>query len=1118
MIKRLGKIWRKPQSLFLAVLIPVLAVLSFAGERTMNVQASAGPSAVSGPVTVGELKAEKMESNGSSSIEVPMYTMEEGKPMGYYQFSGGDIINIDDQTFEGLPYRFARAEIRLLEGATWKVYPINYYDKIGDRRYYSVDNGDGPAQDFEIANEVPDTAEVSFRFQLNTKEYKVNVIDDKKAEGFGLEFILGFTEADGSFYARHSTHVKVKLTYPAGYHTVEAPGITPVGIIFGDASLQISKSEDEAKREITYSFIYPDKSLDMTVVGDRDDGPLICGVYEGTGNMQNTEAGDSWIRKTDETGSYSQGDPYYGTNYGGDYQAGRLSKPRGSETKEVLMGTGNKTISTGTFGSSDVLHFEYHMKRAGGNGSPTSPLFFFWPSPTLTLSYFPNGVDYSAKEPIINETFNFWDPSWEDTSDTGAAQITENYTAGNGAQIKIEVKKAHLVTTGTVHYDFRAIITISNMKNSFYLQTQSASSVQGSHYFRGLDKVSLATAADKGDSYLMLDPNDTGGAGGSQVKKAIKPGGVFLDKQSIANKEYPSGTGIPGAADDQYSFKFGVTPEWGYTHPRVLSFDENGEVTGQRAETIEAEMGGTLTPGSYSWFNEDFKNRGEISPFQYVLFMRVSDKGGKHSQRAIDITTEKISGQIVNNAEFVDENNPDNVIVKGDGSFDLLEDNNRIVFSDGFKAPKREGETFVGFTIEIKAKDNPFLNPDKVVKTLYKNKEDTDYFRPGDTVSLADYYRRDSADLLDIWKEGKGLNADEQERLELLMYTAKLELNIKLNYKPGENVEGSFVTGHVNKYLQDVEAPGLSYLDTASDSKSTKAIIGTNIVFSKFAETYDNAADHHTYYLNSDNTTSVPKVTEDDQELARVAYDRGLTVTYLEEDGSPFTGIEDPTVYRTYDGHNRAAIQFPTASQCPAGKVLDYWTVKELDDSGGWVPKPGYMIKQGAEPAAYEFASGPGANNKSIQLQAVWKDITPDSYITIPRNILLSEAGTNLQPEDKYAGVKVTIGYEPVNGNEKEVNVDVLKSFDLSLEDNPAETIKVFSYDAGGNKLDAPGTGGSYARAGTLGGTARSKDIWFNTETRDGNGTYKGTFSISSDPSDTGQGTLFYISAVSPSP
>ncbi|MBO1722760.1 hypothetical protein, partial [Extibacter sp. GGCC_0201] len=82
----------------------------------------------------------------------------------------------------------------------------------------------------------------------------------------------------------------------------------------------------------------------------------------------------------------------------------------------------------------------------------------------------------------------------------------------------------------------------------------------------------------------------------------------------------------------------------------------------------------------------------------------------------------------------------------------------------------------------------------------------------------------------------------------------------------------------------------------------------------------------------------------------------------------------------------------------------------------------------------------------------------------------------------------------------------------------PAETIKVFSYDAGGNKLDAPGTGGSYARAGTLGGTARSKDIWFNTETRDGNETYKGTFSISSDPSDTGQGTLFYISAVSPSP
>ncbi|MBO1722756.1 hypothetical protein HJV72_18870, partial [Extibacter sp. GGCC_0201] len=580
----------------------------------MNVQASAGPSAVSETVTVGELKAEKMESNGSSSIEVPMYTMEEGKPMGYYQFSGGDIINIDDQTFEGLPYRFARAEIRLLEGATWKVYPINYYDKIGDRRYYSVDNGDGPAQDFEIANEVPDTAEVSFRFLLNTKEYNVNVIDDKKAEGFGLEFILGFTEADGSFYARHDTHVKVKLTYPAGYHTVEAPGITPVGIIFGDASLQISRSEDEAKREITYSFIYPDKSLDMTVVGDRDEGPLICGVYEGTGNMQSTEAGDSWIRKTDDAGGYSEGDPYYGTDYyGKDYLTRGASKPRGSDTKKVLMGTGEKEISTGTFGSGDVMHFEYRMKRAGGRGTADSPKFFFWPSPTLTLSYFPNGADYSASHPI-NETFNFWDPSWEDTSDTGAAQITESYTAGNGAQIKIEVKKAQLITDTTVHYDFRAIVTISNMKNSFYLQTQSSSSVQGSHYFRGLDKVSIEAAGDEADSYLMLDPNDTGGAGGSRNKRTIRPGGVFLDKQSIANKEYPSGTGIPGAADDQYSFKFGVTPEWGYTHPRILSFDENGEVTGQRAETIEAETGGTLALGSYSWFNEDFKNRGEISP------------------------------------------------------------------------------------------------------------------------------------------------------------------------------------------------------------------------------------------------------------------------------------------------------------------------------------------------------------------------------------------------------------------------------------------------------------------------------------------------------------------------
>lgn len=1093
------------------------------GEQTENIQVKIESLKALNSMTIKDLKLKKSAYRASSPISVPMYTDDKINFIGNYSFPGGSIEGISDQTFQGLPYTFAKAEIEIREGASLKSYPINYYDEVDGNYYYSIANTNGLPSDFDIAYEVPQGANISFYFQLNTQEYTVHV-NDRQAEGFQLNFLSGIKRDDtGSLNARYHSLVKIELTYPSGYYVENAPADkSNVGIVFSNSSLQVSSVRDNKERTIIYTFTYPDEPLTMTVAGDPETTGLIYGIYDGTSSFQPKESGQSWWKATDVDGNYTAGDPYYGA----DFNNGQMRVIDGT-SKNILVNGTSKAIATGTFDSSQDLDFEYRYFRFNQLARPP---YFFWPSPILNISYFPNGTDYSTGTPIT-ETFQLWDPSWRvDPSAVPAdTPIVKQYTAQNGAKITITVKRAvyplKIAAGGIIELyppDYTVHVKIENMKNSFYLRTQGSGSVQGPHYFRELENVSVS--ADDSYFYNSGDKEDGGADPAGIQKKDITVGGMFLDKLALYNQNMPNGSRIPWEAGNNAFFKFHITPKWGYTNPRIESYEgtsntpvmTNKPIEVEREELAEANPGtayDSLEYGKYSWFHPD-QTRSDISPFQYSLYMSVGSLTSKHDMRAIDIKTDKITGVVTNNSSFPISADQPNQIIEGDGTFDLLT-KDHIIFSNDFQAPKQDGKIFVGFIAHIKAPGNPLL-PADYERVLYKDLANTEYFRPGDSINVSDYFRRDSEALLNTWNTTHSFTDNEKNRLAFFMYTKEMQVTIELVYRTGGSAEGDFVTGYVNKYMQNIEDPSLTYLSTPSDTKSVSMISGAHIIFSDFAHSFLNTADGYTYYLNMNNTTSLKQVPPSDQEVARVAYDRGLTVEYAQSDGSPFTGLSDTAVYKTYNGSNRAIIKYPDESQYPLGKAFDYWTVEELDNHGNWITKPNVELKESTIPTTYDFSSGICANNKSIRLKAVWKDIMPDAYISIPKTIRLSEQGSNLPSAKDYAGAKVTIAYQSVNGSDKQVYVDVLKTFELSLVGDESKKIAVHSYDENGNLLTAPGINEKYARIGEFGSIAgsTSKNIWFNTPSLKNNDTYAGTFAINSNPLNVGQSVLFYISAV----
>ena len=935
----------------------------------------------------------------------------------------------------------------------------------------------------------------------------------------------------GIYYANSTAPVKVQLTYPVGYYVKNPPpGQDAVGISFNfeNPALEPEVTSDPKERTVTYAFNYPDQPVTMTVVGDKDTGKLTYGLYDGTSSMQNyKEIGETTWTATDAAGNYTPEDVRYGASNNNDVYLLGMQVLGGASTPVAIKAGVTKDIATGTFNSDQALDFEYVSSRY----STGSPPFYMWPAPTLNLCYFPNGEDYSAGTPIV-ETIPLWDPGQTVDPDDPTAHppmTLEPYTAANGAKITITVEESVFTNkslkTGfkpTAPYpSYKAHVKIENMKNSFYLKTQSSSSVQGPHYFRNLENISLGSVNGQYDTcYLDSDTKNNNGDGGDDKLisfKSIAPGGIFIDKLAVYNRNIPDGK-VPWAADTDAFFKFEITPKWGYTNPRIESYgaDPTPIMTNVPIEiqNKEENHNATLPLGSYSWFNPN-QNRKDVSSFQYTMFMPVESLKTKHDMRAIDVKTDKITLDIQNNGTA-----PNNIVVPGTNgtTFDLLE-NDKITFNPNYQAPEKPGQTFVGFTGEITAPDNKLLPPDyKLV--LAKSLDNSVYFRPGDTVSISDYFRRDAGILLDSWNTKKTLNETEQERLNLLMYSGNLKVKFTPIYKEGTSTGGQTLTGEVNKYLQNVTAAGTTaaqYNTTAFDRKTVEVITGSKITFTNFAETYDNPADGYTYYHNAATSVIKHEITQPDEELASVKYDRGLEVLYQKDKNVPFKDISDTKVYRTYDGSNKAVIKFPTVDQYPAGKAFDHWTVEELDDSGQWIQKPGLELSAGQTPTVYSFSSGPDANNKSIRLTAVWKDIAPEYFVSIPMNIVLTENNSNLNdPDQKHAGSGVTISYQQVYGNDKAINVDVLKSFDLTSVNDPGKTVEVTACDEDGSPLQSSAADSRYVSVALLGssgasGAVQTEKLWFNTVSQSGNEIYKGTFNAGSSLA-SGETPLFYIS------
>ncbi|WP_394924318.1 hypothetical protein [uncultured Robinsoniella sp.] len=1054
-------------------------------------------------LTIGKLRSMKQNAAANVDLSVPIYRDYDQSLMGYYSFPGGNIENIEDQVFFGLPYQFTRAEVVIGQGANSKSYHINYYDTVNGIEYYGLANeSDETVPDYQIAYELPDDAVVKFIYSLRTNEHRINVVNT--LPDFNVEFLYGAESgADGEFTSRFNNPVKVKLTYPTGYCVTADNGKTPVGIAFSDPDLSVTSVSNLDERTIIYDFICPDSDLELTVTGDEDMEPLTYGVYDNTSGFGRLEEGENYIKVLNADGTYVDGSTWYGCD-------GRIREQavRGGTSKKALITNTNgssvpteKNTATGTFSSGEDLYFEYYMDRF----ERARVHYIYWPSPVLTFNYYPSGMDYSTSIPL-SKSIVMWNPGWNVGTD-----IPE-YDLGDGVRIKLEIKQNDVTLSEDnqkpVRYKYKVGITIRNVKNSFYLRTGSASSIQAPHYIRDTTGVSAALYDNKTkyDSYIMYDPSDTHGADAAQLN--LGKGTGFLDKQAIGNEFFGEGHGVPPSVSNTgIAFKFAVTPERGYVYPIINSYDDSGSSPVSTIKPVELQVSSMneLTLGNYSWFHEDHEGREEISPFQYVSFMPVQAYNSIHNLRAVDIDAEKVTGKI----KGVDADNP--IVSKGE-NFDLLE-NDKIVFNNDYVPAHIPGKTFVGFyaTISPEAGNNPLL-PD-YSRELYKNQEGTAYFQPGDVVSVSDYYYQNAAMLQDSWEKNGTLSEDDRKHLLMLMFTSKYEVNIIPEYKDGEHAEGGLVTGYINKYLQDVTASGLVYEGNPADTRSIRAVSGSNLVITNFAPEFLYPADGYTYYLNKDRTTSVNRVDEDQSELASVKYDRGLTVSYKNAQGNDFDGIADTNIYRTFDGENTADIRFPTAGQTPVGKAFDYWKVEERVSADDWLIKSGMEIRPDAgNTARYVFSSGLDSNNKSIRLTAVWKDILPSDYITIPKKIILLDNGTNLSPADDYAGAKVTIEYRSVNGNDRSLAVDVRKSFELSLSADESKKIEVKSYRPDGQLLSTDGVNPDYARIGLLNSGSPEQTIYFNTDSRDGPAYYQGNFTIDSgDSSGPGTGTLFYI-------
>lgn len=1018
------------------------------------------------PKAMSIQEAEERKNLDDKSVSTPIivhaYKEESGTILSdHVEFQGGRIEGdkISNLEIGGYLYTFVKAEVHTKSSGMTQKYKINYLEDIQGKLYYALDSG-SEINDLEVAMQIPDDGEIVFIYTLSNEK---NTISIHNQTGVNISFVSGVTDNQ----ARYGETVIFNLDYSVDFYTSPTDDKTAIGAEIDGITLK-KESTDEKKRRIVYSFRMPNKAVTIKITGDRDTAvKRTVGVLDTTVGKQNYEENNNYLKSM-----YSSVSPEI--NYG---TAGTITNTIRSGTAvqtELYIGdtVGIQNTATGEYTVGNAVSFEYMMGRYK---APDSPIGYVWyPSAILVYEYYAPGQQYGKGKPV-SESIKLWDPEWK-----AGSEYTQ--TVSDGSVFKITVKEYK--TTVDYSKNYVVGITITGAKRDFLLRTESTSTAQSPSYIRNKQGISEERCAEGGIEYMdtTISHRNNENQGVNDKLYNAGFGYILLDKFAGTYSRT-----IDGINANQKGFEVNITPKWGYSYPVIEGYENTGLVSTDKPLEIRFN---DINKG-FSGFNTSYKTRTDISPFQYMIYI---DVNSKHTYRALDIKSQKIEVHVKNLSDSTTE------------TYDLIEHKK-------YKVPKEipkslDGSYFKEYKVKLQSNENPILGDYSIIL-------DEDDVNPGDEIDFSEYFRQKAVELEAKQKDGT-LTKDEADMLTIIMWTSDYTLTLEPIFDTGIST-GSRVPVYVNKYLQDTTKDTITYLTTPSEKKMIETIFGSSIYIMNYSKVYKDTVLSPYSYLINENTSEkdVKKVSDINEEIAKLKYDRILNITYdLGPDVSDeyvLNYFKDDKNYTTTnnpdsDG-NQADIKYPEPVQAPKGKAFVKWKIYMLDDAGNWViPNDTAKKELSIGDETYLFESGVGKQNRSIKLEAVWRDIQPAEYISIPKQVTLTEGNTSTKAADQ-AGAKVKLSYIDVDKSGRKINIDILKSFELSNKENSSERITVLPYDTGGSRLDEESFSkqSDYVKVGQMDSTKTELSLYFETPLRKDMKIYEHIFD------DTGS-MLFYIS------
>lgn len=984
----------------------------------------------------------------------------------HIEFQGGKIEkdNISNLEVGGNSYVFVNAELHTKSSGMTQKYKISYLEDIQGKLYYTLDGG-SEIDDMEIAMQAPADAEIIFVYTLSNEK---NAIAIDSLKGTSVSFTSGVTNNK----AKYGETVIFNLDYSIDFYTSSTADKTAIGAEIDGIVLK-KESTDEKQRRIVYSFVMPNNAITIRIIGDQDTATTrTVGVLDTTAAKQNNEFNENYLKSINSSVSPAI---EYGTKSG--EIANKLQSGTGVDTELYVGESMNiQKTATGQYKVGNVLKFEYNMGRYKG---PVDTIGYVWyPAANLVYEYYTPGQSY-GKGKTVNEPITLWDPQWRK-----GTEYTQ--TASDGTMFKIVVKANKDIST-TYYENYTVEITVTGATRDFFIRTDSTSTAQSPSYIRNKVGISEGSYEIDGVEYLdtsLLQRSDESQGTNNQLSR-VQFGSILLDK--FAGKY--SNT-VDGLNANQKGFEVKITPQWGYSYPVI----EGYETTGLVSTSKPLEIRFNDKNKGFSSFNTSYKTRTDISPFQYMVYIDVNDR---HTYRALDIKSQKIEVHVKDISSGTTE------------TYDLIENKKYIVSREIPKST--DGSYFKEYKFTIQSNSNPFISD-------YSTVLDEDEVNPGDEIDFGDYFRQ-KTEYLEAKQKAGTLSKDEEDMLTIIMWSSDYTLTIEPIFETGISA-GIRVPVYVNKYLQDITKDSTTYLTTPSDKKTIETTFGSNVFIVNYSKIFKAASSSpYSYLINEDTSEKdMKEVTSADEEIAKLKYDRILNITY--DLGSDITDDQILNVFK--DDHNytttsnpdsagnTAEIKYPDEVQAPKGKAFVKWKIYTLDDSGNWVipedTAKKELTKGDAKDKTYIFESGTGKQNQSIKLEAVWRDIQPVEYISIPKQVTLTEGSTATKTEDS-AGAKVKLSYIDVDKSGRKINIDILKSFELSNKENSSEKITVLPYDTSGSRLDEESFSkqSNYVKVGQMDGTNTELSLYFETPLRKDMKVYERIF-------DNAGSVLFYIS------